>query len=210
MIKILPKVTIGKDLTADIQQSLRALGSKDVYVGIPEGDIGSHEGISNAQLTYIMTHGVRAPSMRASMDDMMQLDPSGAPFSIGYNRFLSNMDKGIPYSAAYDMYIHEHGSPLWQVPPRPIIEPALDNSKELVADQLKIAAQTALSGKDPTDNLKKAGMVGQDIVGDWFTNPLNRWPQNSPKTIAEKGSSRPLIDTDNLRNSITYVVKEKK
>jgi hypothetical protein len=32
-------------------------------------------------------------------------------------------------------------------------------------------------------------------------------PPNSPYTIARKGSSKPLIDTGQLRNSITYQVE---
>ncbi|MDF7681191.1 hypothetical protein PT300_11600 [Enterobacteriaceae bacterium ESL0689] len=34
-------------------------------------------------------------------------------------------------------------------------------------------------------------------------------PPLDPKTIARKGSSRPLIDTGNLLQSITYEVRDK-
>ena len=51
-------------------------------------------------------------------------------------------------------------------------------------------------------------MQGQNIARDWFTNPANNWAANSEDTVKKKGSDRPLIDTSELRKSITYVVKD--
>ncbi|MBY6921870.1 hypothetical protein HYH30_19035, partial [Clostridium botulinum] len=41
----------------------------------------------------------------------------------------------------------------------------------------------------------------------WFTNPSNNWAENSAETIKRKDSDKPLIDTGELRKSITYVIK---
>lgn len=209
MIKAFAKVTVGKDLTKQIQQSLQKLGNQDVYVGIPEGDVGDHQDITNPQLMYILTHGVRSKEMREEMNEYMGLTPGGMPIMRDFNQFSSRLSKGMPYSEAYDLYIHEHGSPLWHTPPRPILEPAIDHSKEIIAKQLKQAAQVALGGGDATDSLRKAGQLGVNAAKDWFTNPLNRWPANAEGTVKEKGSDRPNIDTGNLRNAITYVVAQK-
>lgn len=57
-------------------------------------------------------------------------------------------------------------------------------------------------------HLELAGMEGQNSARDWFEDPRNGWAPNSPVTIALKGSERPLVDTGELRKSITYVVKE--
>ncbi|MCL6442066.1 MAG: hypothetical protein K6T83_01145 [Alicyclobacillus sp.] len=206
MIKALAKVTVSKDVTKQIQQSLQSLAKQDVYVGIPEGDVGNHEDITNAQLMYVLTHGVRKKSMRDEMNDYMGITAGGMPIDRGFNTFLANQSKGMPYSEAYDLYIHEHGSPLWQIPPRPILEPAINHSKDIIAKQLKIAALAALDGQDPTIELHKAGQLGVNAARDWFYNPENRWPANASSTVKRKGSDRPNIDTGNLRNSITYVV----
>lgn len=205
MFKAFSDVKVSKDLTQQIQQSLKSLGNMDVYVGIPEGDVGTHSDVSNAELMYILSHGVRGKAMREEMDDMMQFGKDG-PYSVGFNKFLENMDGGMPYSAAYELYIHEHGSPLWNVPPRPILEPAIRKHKEKIALELRKAAETALSGQDPTAQLHKAGMLGQNVARDWFYDPENRWPENAESTIQAKGSERPNVDTGNLRNSIVYVV----
>ena len=61
------------------------------------------------------------------------------------------------------------------------------------------------------EELKKTGMFVQNKVRSWFTDSRNGWPPNAPSTIkAKKGKSNPLIDTGELRKSITYVVSNKK
>ncbi|WP_304459802.1 hypothetical protein, partial [Alicyclobacillus sendaiensis] len=104
MIKALAKVTSSKDLTKQVRRSLGALAHQDVYVGIPEGQVGNHENITNAQLLYVHTHGVRDKSMRDAMDEYMGLTPGGMPIMRDFERFLTNMET-MPYSAAYQLYL---------------------------------------------------------------------------------------------------------
>jgi hypothetical protein len=110
------------------------------------------------------------------------------------------------------LYIHTHGSPLQNIPARPVIEPAIaaeDNASRISAE-LKQAAQSALEA-DPRamhQHLEKAGQLGENAAKRWFTDPRNHWAPNAPATIEEKGSDKPLIDTGELRRSITHVVKD--
>ena len=124
------------------------------------------------------------------------------------------LNEGKPYSKAYEMYIKSHGSPLWHIPPRPVIEPAINNNKKEIAERLITAYGKAMENIYTGDSMQTAmqhleavGMYAQNIVRAWFTNPNNGWAANSPLTIAKKGSSNPLIDTGEMRKSITYVVK---
>jgi hypothetical protein len=107
------------------------------------------------------------------------------------------------------MYIQAHGSPLWNVPPRPIIEPAIEAHRQELAELLRQALVNALEARPFIQELRKAGMKGQNVTRAWFVDPRNKWPPNSPRTIAEKGSDRPLIDTGELRKSITFVIRDK-
>ena len=114
------------------------------------------------------------------------------------------------------LFIHTNGSPINNVPPRPVIEPAIKHDSERLSGMMKKAAQLVLAGKidDAIIQLKRTGMRGQNVSRNWFVNPENNWPPNSPSVIAEKrrkGSTnpRPLIDTGELRKSITYFVKTK-
>lgn len=56
--------------------------------------------------------------------------------------------------------------------------------------------------------LRSAGNLAASYAKKWFTDPRNGWAPNSPRTIALKGSSRPLIDTGAMQEAITYVVRK--
>jgi len=174
-----------------ILESLRSLSKIDVLVGVPEEN-SSREGgkVTNAELAFI----------------------------------------------------HSNGSPLNKIPPRPFIEPAIEDSEnqEMISVELRKAAESALDGNTDAMGrfLVKAGMQGQNAVRDWFTNPKNNWAPNSPYTVLTKlrktnssiakdavryvdeggkleditgleGMANPLIDTNQLRKAVTYVIREK-
>lgn len=181
------------DRFQEIQRSLAELAKKDVLVGITQ-EKSSREGnkdkITNAELAYDHTHGIRRRAMRQENQEAM--------------------DNGASYSQAYQMYLQAHGSPLWHSPPRPIIEPAIEAHRQELAELLRVALMKALDGKNFMPALKTAGMKGENVTRKWFTDSRNGWAPNSPLTIAKKkGSARPLIDTDELRKSITYVIRDK-
>lgn len=118
---------------------------------------------------------------------------------------------GEPVNNAELMYLHTNGSALQHIPARPVIEPAIEEptNKALISAALGKAAKDYLAG-DPEaahQDLEKAGMLGANAAKKWFVSPLNGWAPNTPYTIARKGSDRPLIDTGELRRSITSVVK---
>jgi hypothetical protein len=197
MFQAFSNVVTAVDNWQGVQTALAELVKKDVLVGIPEAAGGrkKNDKINNAQLAYIHTHGIRRKAMREEMQE--------------------HMDAGKKYSEAYQMYIHSRGSPLWHAPPRPIIEPAIQHNKKALGDQYGAIIRAALSGGNYNNELKKLGMMGQNFVRDWFTNPANGWPPNSPITIklkSKKGKGlkdKPLINTGELRKSITYVQREK-
>lgn len=193
MFNAFAKVKVTKNRTSNIEKAIKELANLEVLVGVSEETSGRGSGISNAELAYIHTHGIRSRAMRSEMDQ--------------------EMTKGATYGKAHQMYIQAHGSPLWHSPPRPIIEPAIENPKNqaFIVEDLKAVARAALDGnkKQTEAELNKAGMDAQNAVRDWFTNDKNNWPVNAPATIEQKGSDRPLIDTGELRKSISYVIRGK-
>jgi hypothetical protein len=188
MLNAFANVTASKDLSPEIKKMLDDLAKTQVLVGVPDGG-GSDRGseITNAQLLYVHTHGVRQKEMREEMNPKVE---SGEQ----------------TYSQAYQMYLHTYGSPLWHSPPRPVLEPAIEKNKEVIGKQLQKVATAVLDGQDPDTELQKAGMLGQNIARAWFTDPANGWAPNAESTVEMKGSDRPLIDKGELRKSITYVV----
>lgn len=192
MVKGSVKVTSTSKMD-DIKKRINELVKKDVLVGIPEENTsrGEQDSINNAELLYAHTHGIRKKAMRQEMQE--------------------NINKGMKYSEAHSLYIQTHGSPLLAVPPRPVIEPAIEDSKEYIAAKLADVSKAALDGNSGKleGELHQVGMLGQNVARSWFENPKNNWPPNSEQTIKLKKSNLPLIDSGQLRKSITYVVRDK-
>lgn len=194
MFDDLINVQVTKDLTQDLKKSLEELKDRMVCVGIPEEDNAVHssnqnEHITDAQLLYIQSNGVRNNAMIKSMQH--------------------DINSGTPYSRAYEFYVQEHGSPLFSIPPRPVLAPAIENSKDVIAEKMKKAVQSILEGGNVSTELGYIGALGAKISGDWFTDPENKWAKNSSITIKRKGSDKPLIDTGEMRKAITFVIRDK-
>lgn len=191
---VMGKVVVQKHSRRDaFKRSLESLTRKEVYVGIP-AEASSRPGdgsINNAELLYIHTHGVRRKAMRDEMDAMMNM--------------------GMKYSQAHTLYTREHGSPMMSIPPRPVLQPAIEDRKPEISMVLADAGRAALLNDVAVyeANLNKAGMVAASAAQGWFENPQNDWPPNSPRTIRRKGSDQPLVDTGEMRKAITYVVRDK-
>lgn len=125
----------------------------------------------------------------------------------------SNID-GI--TNAQLLFIHTNGSPVNNVPARPVVEPAIEKDNERLIGMLKKVALLAMSGdfEAAIEQLRLTGMRGQNVVRAYFTDEGNGWPPNAPSVAAAKiarGSTnpRPLIDTGELRKSITYFINSK-
>lgn len=127
----------------------------------------------------------------------------------------SREDDPAPTNAEL-LFIHTNGSPVNNIPPRPVIEPALKNDQARLSSMMKKAAEYAFDGNE-SEALRQLCLVGtrgRDVSKRWFVNPKNHWPPNSEavqEAKRRKGSTnpKPLIDTSELRNSISYFVKTK-
>lgn len=114
------------------------------------------------------------------------------------------------------LHIHTNGSKPNNIPARPVIEPAISNGRDKISSSMDSIIKS-IRGSDQSEaivKLQKLGLRVQNMCRAWFTNPLNGWEPNSQATIERKlrkGSTnpRPLIDTNQLRKSITYVIKTK-
>lgn len=90
------------------------------------------------------------------------------------------------------------------IPSRPAIRQAFDTN------QGGLTRTTTLIAKGVMDR-KLSARRGLGIIGEWMTDKIKkqitelRSPVNKPATIARKGSSNPLIDRAQYRNSITHV-----
>lgn len=142
---------------------------------------------------------------------------------IGIQQKDSSREDDPTVTNAELLFIHTNGSPVNNIPPRPVIEPAIEDDAERLGNMMDKAFEFVKKGdrEAALKQLKLVGMRGQNISRAWFTNPNNGWAPNSPSTRMSKilkykkshrGNAsgyepRPLIDTGELRKSITYFVE---
>lgn len=122
---------------------------------------------------------------------------------------MSNADIGL---------VHEKGSLSQKIPRRSFLEmPLTDKHKEIFLKKKKFyneVIKKILSGQSPKsawkEAYKKLGILGESIVQESFeTHGFGKWQELKPATIARKKSESPLIDTAQLRKSITSKVDKK-
>lgn len=186
----MPEITLRKsDSSADFYKALATCKSADVLVGIPAATAGDRKSFAERAEKLL---GKTKKSKRKK-------------------ERLSALGAGVGLNNAELLFIQSNGSPIRGIPPRPVLEPAImaNGNRQEITKELENAAN-AIIDKDPVkfiQFLRRAGMVAQTACKKWFTDPRNNWAPNAASTIRAKGSDRPLIDTGEMKKSITYVVR---
>lgn len=92
---------------------------------------------------------------------------------------------------------------------RAFLRPGVEKSRDRIAKAIEMGL---LNSDDVADGLEQgldaAGVVAVAGVQEFITELKS--PENSAATIAKKGSSNPLIDTGNMRQSVSYIVSDEK
>lgn len=92
-----------------------------------------------------------------------------------------------------------------EIPSRPFIRQCFADNQEAVSRRLRQVVNRVAKGGDLKNELSR--------MGQWYENKQKHtlkkypWEPNSKATKKRKKSSRPLIDTAQLVNSIRYEVK---
>ena len=95
-----------------------------------------------------------------------------------------------------------------RIPSRPFMRDSVDNNADNISKFCKAQLMGIAKGSKDAESVLKAvgamqvGLVQKTIVDGSFV-------PNSPRTIAKKGSDKPLIDTGLMRQSVHYVITEK-
>ena len=112
-------------------------------------------------------------------------------------------------------FVQEHGSPAMNIPARPFMVPGIRSVKERAVEMLKRAALLGLQGKseDAMNVLQSLGQIGVTAVQKAITVGAG-WPPLAESTLEarlRRGVKRthPLIDTGQLRQHVTYVIRRK-
>jgi hypothetical protein len=103
----------------------------------------------------------------------------------------------------------QYGDGKWFIPPRPFVRGFADGKREQIAKTLDKLGGLVAGGKLDADTaIRRLGEFGQSGVKSYIRNGPHI--ANADSTIARKrGSTKPLIDTGTMKNSIRYQVIEK-
>lgn len=101
---------------------------------------------------------------------------------------------------------NEFGDPARHVPQRSFIRATVDEHREEITELETALAMRVLEGKISQE--EALSLLGAKVVG-LVQARIARGidPPNSPETVERKGSSKPLVDTGQLRSSITWKVE---
>lgn len=91
------------------------------------------------------------------------------------------------------------------IPSRPFIRQTFEDNQQAVAQYLGSVVENVAKGADLVQELSKLGQWYQDKQKK--TLKSYPWTPNAPSTRKRKKSSKPLIDTSQLVNSIRYKVE---
>lgn len=114
---------------------------------------------------------------------------------------IRNTDQPLAVIAA----IHEFG--LGDMPQRSFLRSAYDENLPVIDKMIQRVANGAVFGLGTNAALNQLGNVVQGMVQRKIVD--GPFVPNSPATIKRKKSSKPLIDTGHLRQSIRYVIERK-
>ena len=147
-------------------------------------------------------------------------------------RYLAShqVDVGLPPSAPsrsrFLLAIHEHGSPVMHIPPRPVVGPALsqEETRKGIQQGLLAACEAASRGDSEgvSAGLAQAGQAGVDgihayidagvpppnapltVSGGWIRN----FSSGRPVHVEGKGFNKPLYATGELYNAFAFEIKK--
>ena len=120
-----------------------------------------------------------------------------------------------PASNAVIAYVQDNGLPERNIPARPFLRPGIENAMNEITTRLRDAARLAMDGSLEACRraLHAVGLTAQASVRAKITDgPFTPLAESTLAQRRARGrtGTRPLIDTGQLRNSITYVLRNRR
>jgi len=105
----------------------------------------------------------------------------------------------------------EFGSISENIPPRSFLRmPVIDKKSDFAKYMSSSKVKKLVAEKKIKQIFVDLGLIAEKIIQEAFeTRGFGKWKPNAPMTIRLKGSDSPLIDTGQLRRSITSTVIQK-
>ncbi len=93
------------------------------------------------------------------------------------------------------------------IPARPFLRQSVDDNLSKINSFLQEKKKDLVHGASAEQVLKEIGIFQKDLIQEKITD--GSFAPNAPSTVKKKGSSKPLIDTGRMRQSVNYEIKAK-
>lgn len=190
--------TAGKDSVtrALLKLSSRlAKGKTKVLVGVPSGSGKSEDGTTMVMIAAVNEFGARIKH------------PGGTSYGYKTKQDAENGKVSFLESGTGFMELGKTGPHEIVIPARPFLHPAITENSAAFRRLAELRMRDIILGKIEMDVLlKQMGELGVSFTKEKIDSIQS--PPNAESTKRKKKSSKPLIDTGNLRASITYLIED--
>lgn len=93
------------------------------------------------------------------------------------------------------------------MPSRPFIRKSVDENESKINSFLQSTKGELVNGESAEQILKEIGLFHKGLMQEKITD--GSYEPNAESTIRKKGSSKPLIDSGRMRQSVNYVIRKK-
>ena len=91
------------------------------------------------------------------------------------------------------------------IPPRPFMKQSFESNADNINKHVQNSYKQLEAGSTAEAITQSVGTMAKGVIQDYIAN--GEFVPNAPSTIARKHSSRPLIDTGLMRQSVNFVVR---
>jgi hypothetical protein len=151
--------------------------------------------------------------MSAKVKDKM------TPEGIRFQRMLKEIaDKEVRIGFQHGKATEEDGTDVCDVaawnelgtvnmPSRPFLRKSVDENEGKINSFLQSKMKDLVRGVSAEQVLKEIGIFQKDLIQEKITE--GSFAPNAESTVRQKGSSKPLIDSGRMRQSVNYVIQKK-
>jgi len=187
-----PKISIeekGGDVHTKLRANLRQLDGGYVKCGWPEG-----AKTQPGEKTFTGKYGGKRRFQVQTREDMSDVAKVAAWNEFGVPKTQAGTMRGIMTGRS--------ASP-WAIPPRPAFRTAVDGNREQLKEfKAKVFEDIMLGRLTPKQGLDRIGLFMQGKIRESIRH--GQWQPNAESTKRAKHSSKPLIDTGQEINSVTW------
>lgn len=183
-----------KDLGwSKVMRELYRLSKKEVTVGIQSGTMTEDGETTLARIAAVHEFGGTITQQADTVTINRKLKRDGS---------FANGGRFVKCKKANFSSTHARRARTIKIPQRSFLRATVDEKQAQITKLATNAVKSVIEGTDPEAAMRVVGQSIEGMVQKKITS--GPFTPNAPSTIKRKRSSRPLIDTGHMRQSVRY------